>query len=177
MPQIPSEVETKYAPKTPRAQDILEKVREYSKLFEAAKVASDALARWSAGFVGIEPGTVIEASKRLNAPCAIFVPSFEIRGTFSGWAGNKQRMRVDAVHITDNHTLSSHPQMQVRLTGVPLKNTDEPFKGARCSVTLDIMEYAMDREPGAETGYPGYFNDALGRYVDHVEGRAQGAKN
>ena len=158
--------EMRYTPKSPQAAEVLALMREYESAFTRADAAANALARWSMAFLNIEPGVIVEASKRLAGPTAIYVPTFTMRGVFTGWKGNAHRMLVEKVQICNNQPLVHLPFMQVQLIGVPLKNDDTPFKGATCSVTLDILDHASTVNYLEESGYPGYFRDTVARYVD-----------
>jgi hypothetical protein len=79
-------------------------------------------------------------------------------------------MRVDKIDNMRNAGLTNRYSVGVIVRGVPLKDNNEPFKGAECSITIDYLELAMAYESNSEVAYSGYLRDALGRFVDRKEG-------
>jgi hypothetical protein len=157
----------RYAPTTSAANELIALVSAYDAAYEKAREANEALAKWALDFVGsdIKVGDIIEVGKEYGN--AGHISNFTMRDTFSGWKNNRRRMRIDSISAVTNAPLTHHTRLDIHISGVPLKDDDQPFKGAWCSVTVDIMRQAYSFSFHAESGYSDYHKDALARYIDY----------
>lgn len=154
----------RYSPKTEEAHILRAMLLNYEEAFEKANALHKALNNWALKFVDVEVGDIVLQSRRHKKTTG-FVPTFDMRGSFTGWKNNTPRMQVTEVHAL-LEPLMDRAQIRIRIKGVPLKEDGTPFKDARCAVTLDLTQQAMDADRGAADGYRGYLTDALCRYVD-----------
>jgi hypothetical protein len=167
MTTSPKQKETRYTPATPAAQEVLGLMDAYCAAQEVAHAVHVALANWGKAFIGVQPGDIVESGKHFKSS-ACFIPALSLRGSFTGWKGNKPRMLVESVTAVTNTSLHNMPKIEVLLKGVALKDDGQPFKNVTCSVIVDVVEQATIFDFDAEGGYYGYLNDAMSRYVDNA---------